>query len=152
MDPKWIFCEIFSFAQPKLPPTPCTMTMALLLSRFLLFKLLLASTHAFVTRLHSFTLPVKLSSLQAGTSADEGEHVSIEYCTGCRWMLRSTWLAQELLTTFQQELDSVALVPSRPPAPGGVFVRIFGVTSCLCVSLVSFSITPHSVVVSDCYM
>ena len=25
--------------------------------------------------------------------------VEIEYCTGCRWMLRAAWLAQELLTT-----------------------------------------------------
>lgn len=33
-------------------------------------------------------------------------------------------MAQELLTTFQDELDSVTLIPSRPPAPGGVFVRV----------------------------
>jgi hypothetical protein len=52
------------------------------------------------------------------------ENISISYCTGCRWMLRSAWMAQELLTTFQDELDSVTLIPSRPPAPGGVFVRL----------------------------
>jgi len=27
--------------------------------------------------------------------------VDVEYCTGCRWMLRAAWIAQELLTTFQ---------------------------------------------------
>lgn len=48
--------------------------------------------------------------------------VSIEYCTGCKWMLRAAWLSQELLTTFQDDLRSVKLVPSRPPAPGGTFI------------------------------
>lgn len=44
--------------------------------------------------------------------------VEIEYCTQCRWLLRAAWLAQELLTTFEQELGEVALVPGK----GGVFV------------------------------
>jgi selenoprotein W-related protein len=42
--------------------------------------------------------------------------VEIEYCTQCRWLLRAAWLAQELLTTFQDELGEVALVPGK----GGV--------------------------------
>jgi selenoprotein W-related protein len=37
--------------------------------------------------------------------------VEITYCTQCRWLLRATWLAQELLTTFEQDLASVALKP-----------------------------------------
>ena len=41
--------------------------------------------------------------------------VEIEYCTQCRWLLRAAWMAQELLTTFEQELGEVALVP----APAG---------------------------------
>lgn len=44
--------------------------------------------------------------------------VAIEYCTQCRWLLRAAWLAQELLTTFEQELGGVTLVPGT----GGVFV------------------------------
>lgn len=44
--------------------------------------------------------------------------VEIEYCTQCRWLLRAAWLAQELLTTFVDELAEVALVPGK----GGVFV------------------------------
>jgi selenoprotein W-related protein len=32
-------------------------------------------------------------------------------------MLRAAWMAQELLTTFEQDIDSVALVPGT----GGVF-------------------------------
>lgn len=49
-------------------------------------------------------------------------NVGITYCTGCRWLLRAAWVAQELLTTFDTELASVTLIPSRPPAKGGIFV------------------------------
>ncbi|MGH8636895.1 MAG: SelT/SelW/SelH family protein [Burkholderiales bacterium] len=49
--------------------------------------------------------------------------LEIEYCTQCRWLLRAAWFAQELLTTFQQELGEVALIPGT----GGVFeVRVDG--------------------------
>ncbi len=43
--------------------------------------------------------------------------ITIEYCTQCRWLLRAAWMAQELLTTFQDELGGVTLVPGT----GGVF-------------------------------
>ena len=43
--------------------------------------------------------------------------VVIHYCNLCRWMLRAAWLAQELLSTFDGELDEVALHPGT----GGVF-------------------------------
>ena len=43
--------------------------------------------------------------------------VTIAYCTQCRWLLRAAWLAQELLTTFEEELGEVALQPGT----GGVF-------------------------------
>lgn len=46
-----------------------------------------------------------------------GARVEIRYCTGCRWMLRAAWMAQELLTTFQEELGEVALIPGT----GGIF-------------------------------
>jgi len=35
--------------------------------------------------------------------------VEIEYCTQCRWLLRAAWMAQELLTTFTEELGEVTL-------------------------------------------
>ncbi|ORZ14618.1 Rdx family-domain-containing protein [Absidia repens] len=44
--------------------------------------------------------------------------VSIEYCPKCRWMLRASWLSQELLTTFEQDIGEVALMPGDV----GVFV------------------------------
>ena len=51
--------------------------------------------------------------------------VEIEYCTQCRWLLRAAWLAQELLTTFDADLNAVSLVPGT----GGVFeVRLNGAT------------------------
>ena len=37
--------------------------------------------------------------------------IEITYCTQCRWLLRAAWLAQELLTTFEQDLDGVTLKP-----------------------------------------
>ncbi len=57
-------------------------------------------------------------------AAFAGPQISIEYCTGCRWLLRATWVAGELLTTFEDELAAVTLVPS---GEGGVFrVRLDG--------------------------
>ncbi|MFI7276005.1 SelT/SelW/SelH family protein [Streptomyces sp. NPDC049879] len=43
--------------------------------------------------------------------------VRIEYCTQCRWLPRAAWLAQELLTTFENDVSAVALQPGT----GGVF-------------------------------
>lgn len=37
--------------------------------------------------------------------------VSIRYCTQCNWLLRAGWMAQELLSTFGQELGEVSLIP-----------------------------------------
>lgn len=49
--------------------------------------------------------------------------VEIEYCSQCRFVLRASWLAQELLFTFADELGEVALIPGT----GGVFeVRLNG--------------------------
>ncbi|RFM28463.1 SelT/SelW/SelH family protein [Deminuibacter soli] len=39
--------------------------------------------------------------------------VTIEYCPRCGWMLRAAYMAQELLTTFQDELHGVLLQPSE---------------------------------------
>lgn len=43
--------------------------------------------------------------------------VVITYCTQCNWLLRSAWMAQELLSTFGTDLGAVTLVPST----GGAF-------------------------------
>lgn len=43
--------------------------------------------------------------------------ISITYCTQCNWLLRSGWMAQELLQTFATDLGEVALIPGT----GGIF-------------------------------
>jgi selenoprotein W-related protein len=49
--------------------------------------------------------------------------IEIEYCSQCRFVLRASWLAQELLFTFGEELGEVALRPGS----GGIFeVRVNG--------------------------
>ena len=45
-----------------------------------------------------------------------GTNLVIEYCPGCRWLLRSAWMAQEILTTFETEIGQVSLRPSRNEA------------------------------------
>ena len=43
----------------------------------------------------------------------KGARVVISYCQGCKWLLRSAYFAQELLTTFDSgELREVALSPA----------------------------------------
>lgn len=49
--------------------------------------------------------------------------VSIAYCTQCNWLLRSGWMAQELLSTFAEDLGGVTLIPGH----GGIFeIRLDG--------------------------
>ena len=43
--------------------------------------------------------------------------IVITYCRQCGWLLRAAWMAQELLSTFAEELGEVALVPGT----GGIF-------------------------------
>ena len=48
--------------------------------------------------------------------------LTLVYCTQCRWLLRAAWFAQELLTTFENELGGVTLVPGT----GGIFEARLG--------------------------
>jgi len=50
--------------------------------------------------------------------------VAIEYCPKCGWLLRSAYMAQELLTTFSEELQSVTLQPGE--VSGGFHISIDG--------------------------
>lgn len=43
--------------------------------------------------------------------------IEITYCRQCKFLLRASWLAQELLTTFEDALGEVALRPGS----GGIF-------------------------------
>ena len=47
--------------------------------------------------------------------------LSRTYCTQCNWLLRSAWMASEVLSTFSLEMGAVTLVPGT----GGIFeIRI----------------------------
>lgn len=48
---------------------------------------------------------------------EQRKRIEIHYCRQCRWMLRAAWMAQEILSTFEEEIDEVALLPGT----GGVF-------------------------------
>jgi len=39
--------------------------------------------------------------------------ITIEYCPKCGWLLRAAYMAQEFLTTFQEELYGVTIRPSE---------------------------------------
>jgi selenoprotein W-related protein len=49
--------------------------------------------------------------------ADTKPSLRITYCTQCNWLLRSAWMAQEVLSTFSLEMGEVILVPGT----GGIF-------------------------------
>lgn len=54
---------------------------------------------------------------EASGGRASGPRITILYCTQCQWLLRSAWLAQELLSTFSTDLGEVALLPGT----GGIF-------------------------------
>ena len=53
------------------------------------------------------------------SNADGRTQVTIIFCPGCGWLLRSAWMAQEILTTFREEVDDLTLTPSKNES--GVF-------------------------------
>ncbi|GKY90928.1 hypothetical protein MPSEU_000065600 [Mayamaea pseudoterrestris] len=65
----------------------------------------------------SSSVPFLLPSLQNAPIPS----ISIAYCTGCKWLFRAAWFAQEFLQTFSDDLHSVSLLPTRPPTQGGTF-------------------------------
>ncbi|MGA4608215.1 SelT/SelW/SelH family protein [Pseudoalteromonas maricaloris] len=54
--------------------------------------------------------------------------ITIHYCVLCQWMLRASWLAQELLSTFSDDLKQVALAP----ASKGIFEIYYNDTLIWC--------------------
>ena len=43
----------------------------------------------------------------------EKPKIEIEYCTKCRWLFRASWISQELLSTFVDEIGGITLIPSK---------------------------------------
>ena len=50
--------------------------------------------------------------------------ITIEYCPKCHWLLRSAYMAQEFLTTFEDELKAVTLKPAE--VNGGFQISVDG--------------------------
>jgi selenoprotein W-related protein len=48
--------------------------------------------------------------------------VTIEYCPKCGWLLRAAYMAQEILTTFNDDLKSVTLQPSETGGSYKIFI------------------------------
>jgi selenoprotein W-related protein len=51
------------------------------------------------------------------SGAVNSPRIVITYCTQCRWLLRATWLASELLNSFTTDIGELTL----RPGVGGVF-------------------------------
>ena len=49
--------------------------------------------------------------------------ITIEYCPKCHWLLRAAYMAQEFLTTFDEELAAVTLRPSEVGGRYAIYVN-----------------------------
>ena len=38
--------------------------------------------------------------------------IEIEYCIKCKWLTRASWISQELLSTFSNDIGGITLIPS----------------------------------------
>ncbi len=48
--------------------------------------------------------------------------VTIEYCPKCGWLLRAAYMAQEILTTFNDDVKQVSLQPSEIGGAYKIFI------------------------------
>lgn len=48
--------------------------------------------------------------------------IVIEYCPKCGWLLRAAYMAQEILTTFADDVRSVTLQPSEIGGSYKIFI------------------------------
>lgn len=49
--------------------------------------------------------------------------ITIEYCPKCGWLLRAAYMAQELLTTFTDDVKGITLQPSETSGRYTVFIN-----------------------------
>ncbi|MFP5042284.1 SelT/SelW/SelH family protein [Parasediminibacterium sp. JCM 36343] len=48
--------------------------------------------------------------------------ITIEYCPKCNWLLRAAYMAQEILTTFEEDLHGVLLQPSETSGKFAIYI------------------------------
>ena len=76
--------------------------------------ILIVNINGYINNNRIINRNIRLFDIDKGNNNKEINYcVEIQYCTGCKWLLRSAWLAQELLTTFEKELDNVSLKPDK---------------------------------------
>jgi len=99
---------------------------------YLFLLLVVAPSLAFVTNFRSSSCSRSLSlhsqqQQQEVVVRSSGvvrfPRVEIEFCTGCKWMLRAAYLQQELLSTFGTAIGEIALIPCATPS-GRFIVRV----------------------------
>lgn len=44
---------------------------------------------------------------------NEKKVIKIEFCIKCNWLMRSAWMAQELISTFGKDIKAVSLIPGK---------------------------------------
>ena len=49
--------------------------------------------------------------------------ITIEYCPKCGWLLRAAYMAQEILTTFNDDVKQVTLQPSEIGGSYKIFIN-----------------------------
>ena len=49
--------------------------------------------------------------------------ISIEYCPKCGWLLRAAYMAQEILTTFSEDVKAVSLQPAEVSGTYTIYVN-----------------------------
>lgn len=49
--------------------------------------------------------------------------ITIEYCPKCNWLLRAAYMAQELLTTFTEDVKAVQLQPSETSGKYAIYIN-----------------------------
>jgi selenoprotein W-related protein len=49
--------------------------------------------------------------------------ITIEYCPKCNWLLRAAYMAQELLTTFTEDVKAVQLKPSETAGKYAIYIN-----------------------------
>ncbi len=71
---------------------------------------------------HSLFLASYIHKAHLPAMATATTNITITYCDKCRFMMRAAWIAQELLQTFNEELNEVTL---RPSQTAGIFQITF---------------------------
>lgn len=74
------------------------------------------------TILHKYYIS---NAFQMAKSIKMKPTVTIEYCPKCGWLMRAAWMAQELLTTFADDIYSLTLQPSE--VNGNYIIYVDGV-------------------------